>query len=84
MVNGSLLLSVSGRFGVWPHPSHCDLCLCTANPACEAVGCGQWKPPTIANPAYKGKWHAPLIDNPEYDVSGVCVWGGGGWWVQHF
>lgn len=37
------------------------------NPACEAVsGCGEWEPPVISNPAYKGKWSAPLIPNPEY------------------
>ncbi|XP_068702303.1 calnexin-like [Montipora foliosa] len=37
-----------------------------ANPKCEKVGCGEWKPPVIDNPAYKGKWSAPLIDNPNY------------------
>ncbi len=37
------------------------------NPACEAApGCGEWRRPTIANPAYKGKWTAPMIDNPDY------------------
>jgi len=36
------------------------------NPNCKAVGCGVWKPPTIANPEYKGKWTAPLITNPDY------------------
>ena len=35
------------------------------NPDC-AVGCGEWKAPTIQNPAYKGKWRAPKIDNPAY------------------
>merc|ERR1711957_1090782 len=35
------------------------------NPACS-VGCGEWKPAVIANPAYKGKWSAPMIDNPDY------------------
>lgn len=39
------------------------------NPACQtAPGCGEWKPPTINNPNYKGKWKAPLIDNPNYQV----------------
>lgn len=39
------------------------------NPACEtAPGCGEWKPPTINNPKYKGKWKAQLIDNPNYQV----------------
>lgn len=37
------------------------------NPACEEIGCGTWKVPTIQNPAYKGKWKPSLIDNPEYD-----------------
>lgn len=37
------------------------------NPACdEAPGCGEWKRPYKANPAYKGKWYAPMIDNPAY------------------
>lgn len=36
------------------------------NPACDAAGCGEWKPRKIPNPDYKGKWSAPLIDNPEY------------------
>ena len=40
--------------------------LTVANPACEEVGCGEWKPPLIANPDYKGKWSAPLMDNPMY------------------
>ncbi|GAB5368662.1 hypothetical protein AAMO2058_001338900 [Amorphochlora amoebiformis] len=35
------------------------------NPACK-VGCGEWKPPQIPNPLYKGKWSAPMIPNPEY------------------
>lgn len=42
---------------------------CAANPACEEVGCGDWKPPMIQNPAYKGKWKPDLIDNPNYSVS---------------
>lgn len=38
-----------------------------ANPACQgAPGCGEWKKPLMANPAYKGKWSPPKIDNPEY------------------
>ena len=38
-----------------------------SNPRCEeAPGCGEWKRPTKANPAYKGKWRAPMIDNPAY------------------
>lgn len=37
------------------------------NPKCEkSSGCGPWKRPMIANPAYKGKWSAPMIDNPKY------------------
>lgn len=37
------------------------------NPACEsAPGCGQWAPPTVPNPNYKGIWRAPLIPNPNY------------------
>lgn len=51
------------------HVMSCDPMLHAANPACEEVGCGEWEPPMIQNPAYKGKWKAPLIDNPEYDVS---------------
>jgi calreticulin len=27
---------------------------------------GEWEPPSIANPAYKGAWKAPMIDNPDY------------------
>ena len=41
-----------------------------ANPKCEKSGCGEWKPPVIDNPVYKGKWSAPLIDNPNYKVKG--------------
>lgn len=37
-----------------------------ANPKCTDPGCGEWKPPTIDNPAYKGKWVPPLISNPAY------------------
>jgi calnexin len=37
------------------------------NPACEsAVGCGEYEPPLIKNPDYKGKWKAPKITNPAY------------------
>ncbi|CAG0892149.1 unnamed protein product [Darwinula stevensoni] len=37
------------------------------NPKCmEAPGCGEWKQPKIANPAYKGRWYPPMIDNPKY------------------
>jgi len=36
------------------------------NPDCIAIGCGTWKPRSIANPEYKGKWSPPLIDNPKY------------------
>lgn len=39
------------------------------NPKCKKVGCGPWKPPTKANPDYKGEWRAPLIDNPDYKVT---------------
>lgn len=38
------------------------------NPKCKAVGCGEWKPQIIQNPAYKGKWTPPLIANPKYKV----------------
>jgi len=40
-----------------------------ANSACT-VGCGEWSPPKISNPKYKGKWSAPMVDNPNY----VGVW----------
>jgi len=33
-----------------------------------APGCGEWVPPKIKNPKYKGKWSAPIIDNPNYKV----------------
>jgi len=37
------------------------------NPKCEAApGCGEYEPPLIKNPAYKGKWVAPQIENPAY------------------
>ena len=36
------------------------------NPVCSAVGCGEWKRPRMANPAYKGPWTAPVIKNPQY------------------
>jgi len=36
------------------------------NPKCTTTGCGQWKPPQIPNPKYKGKWSAPKIPNPAY------------------
>ncbi|OWZ04241.1 Calnexin [Phytophthora megakarya] len=37
------------------------------NPKCaEVTGCGEWKRPTKANPAYKGKFYAPYIPNPDY------------------
>jgi hypothetical protein len=46
--------------GDWVPPS-------VRNSKCdEAPGCGPWKRPMKANPAYKGKWSAPLIDNPAY------------------
>ncbi|XP_008841654.1 calmegin [Nannospalax galili] len=35
------------------------------NPACQ-IGCGEWKPPMIDNPNYKGVWRPPMIDNPSY------------------
>lgn len=59
-------LSLSSRDeemdGEWEAPQ-------VPNPACQtAPGCGEWKPPTINNPKYKGKWKAPLIDNPNYQV----------------
>lgn len=36
-----------------------------SNPKCKN-GCGKWKRPMKANPAYKGKWSAPMINNPKY------------------
>ncbi|KAG7394962.1 hypothetical protein PHYBOEH_004444 [Phytophthora boehmeriae] len=37
------------------------------NPRCaDIAGCGKWKRPTKANPAYKGKFYAPYIPNPAY------------------
>ena len=46
--------------GDWLAPS-------VKNPKCEqASGCGPWKRPNKANPAYKGKWYAPMVDNPAY------------------
>ena len=35
------------------------------NPKCK-TGCGPWKRPMKANPAYKGTWSAPMITNPAY------------------
>merc|ERR1712107_747956 len=29
---------------------------------------GEWEPPMIDNPAYKGPWIHPEIDNPEYNA----------------
>lgn len=43
-----------------------------ANPVCEEVGCGEWRPPKIQNPTFKGKWKPSLIENPDYNVS-VCL-----------
>lgn len=37
------------------------------NPACQ-IGCGEWKPPMIDNPKYKGIWRPPMINNPNYQV----------------
>lgn len=45
--------------GTWEPPL-------VSNPACEKIGCGEWKVPTIKNPSYKGKWKAPKIPNPLY------------------
>jgi calnexin len=37
------------------------------NPKCEdAPGCGEYEPPLVKNPAYKGKWKARKIPNPDY------------------
>ena len=37
------------------------------NPKCAAIsGCGPWRRPLKANPAYKGKWKAPQIRNLDY------------------
>ncbi len=39
------------------------------NPICkDAPGCGEWSPPMVPNPLYKGVWRAPLVDNPNYRV----------------
>ena len=48
----------------------------TANPVCEDIGCGEWTPPMIANPNYKGKWRPPTVPNPDYQVCGCGIWGG--------
>jgi calnexin len=45
--------------GVWEAPL-------IANPACEKIGCGEWKRPKIKNPNYKGKWKRPKVANPAY------------------
>jgi len=37
------------------------------NPACEKVGCGEWKVPMIRNTAYHGKWTPPMIPNPNFN-----------------
>ena len=68
-------VSLSPSLTLSHHPS-APLPLPSANPACEAVGCGEWSPPMIQNPNYKGKWKAPMIDNPDYDVSPVS-------WLEH-
>ena len=34
--------------------------------SCLKLISGDWKPPMIKNPAYKGKWVHPEIDNPDY------------------
>lgn len=48
--------------GIWEAPT-------VDNPLCKiAPGCGQWTPPRIPNPAYKGRWSPPFIDNPNYRV----------------
>lgn len=36
------------------------------NPKCLSVGCGQYKPPQIPNPNFKGKWKPKLKANPAY------------------
>jgi calnexin len=46
--------------GEWEAPT-------IANPKCEAAaGCGEYEPPLIENPNYKGKWVPPKIQNPAY------------------
>lgn len=47
--------------GAWEAPR-------ISNPACK-IGCGEWKPPMIDNPKYKGIWRPPMIDNPNYQVT---------------
>jgi calnexin len=38
-----------------------------ANPACKvAPGCGEYEPPMIENPNWKGEWRPPLIKNPRW------------------
>ncbi len=36
------------------------------NPACSAIGCGDWEPRQIKNDKYKGKWSPRKIPNPAY------------------
>lgn len=50
----------------FPLPSPANSNVVIANPACEEVGCGEWKPREIKNPKYKGKWVRPTKKNPEY------------------
>ncbi len=62
------------RFALSPHHfspvlDSFFLMFCAANPTCEEVGCGVWKPSMIQNPAHKGKWKPSLINNPDYSVS---------------
>ncbi|PNH11313.1 Calnexin 1 [Tetrabaena socialis] len=35
------------------------------NPKCK-VGCGPWRRPVKANPAYKGAWKRPVVSNPAF------------------
>ena len=37
-----------------------------SNPACSAIGCGDWRPRQIKNDKYKGKWSPRKIPNPDY------------------
>ncbi|KAH0790511.1 calmegin [Histomonas meleagridis] len=45
-------------FGKWT-PSYIP------NPKCN-IGCGEYKPPMISNPLYRGKWIPKMIPNPNY------------------
>lgn len=35
------------------------------NPLCT-VGCGEWTPPSVPNPKYRGIWQPPMVKDPNY------------------